>query len=68
MTIKDETGKKIFGKNFINDYYIIDGDDTAHLRIGTDTLEAGKTYTLTVRAESAYHLYSGPVTVSFTAR
>ena len=68
MTIKDEAGKKIFAKNFIDDYYIIDGDDTTDFRIGTDTLESGKTYTLEVRAESAYHLYSDTLTLSFTAQ
>jgi len=34
VTIKDENGKKIFSKNFINDYYVFDDDDTATLAIG----------------------------------
>lgn len=68
VTIKDENGKKIFGKNFIDDYYIIDDDNTADFRIGTDTLVAGKTYTLLVRAESAYHLYSDTVAMDFIAQ
>ena len=68
VTIKDENGKKVFGKNFINDYYIIDGANTADLTLGADVLEQGKTYTLTVRAESAYHRYSDPVTLTFTAQ
>ena len=67
VTIRDGAGKKIFSRNFINDYYVIDEDDTADLRIGTDTLEAGKTYTLQIRAESAYHKYSETVTLTFTA-
>jgi len=67
VVIKDENGKKVFSKNFIDDYYVIDGDDTADFRIGADTLESGKTYTVTVRAESAYHFYSEPITLSFTA-
>lgn len=67
VIIRDEKGKKIFGKNFIDDYYVIDEDDTADFRIGNDTLESGKTYTLCVRAESAYHLYSETLEVTFTA-
>ncbi len=67
VVIKDENGKKIFSKNFIDDYYVIDDDDTADFRIGNDTLESGKKYTVTVRAESAYHLYSDPIELSFTA-
>lgn len=67
VVIKDENGKKVFSKNFINDYYIIDEDNTADLRIGADTLESGKKYTVTVRAESAYHKYSQPVKLEFTA-
>ncbi len=67
VVIKDENGKKIFSKNFIDDYYVIDDDNTADFRIGSDTLESGKTYTLTVRAESAYHLYSEPLELQFTA-
>ena len=67
VVIRDENGKKIFSKNFIDDYYVIDGDSTADFRIGSDTLETGKSYTVTVRAESAYHLYSEPVELQFTA-
>lgn len=67
VTIRDESGKKIFSKNFIDDYYVIDEDNTADFRIGNDTLESGKTYTLTVRAESAYHFYSEPIQLSFKA-
>ena len=68
VVILDEAGKKIFSKNFINDYFVFDADDTARFRIGTDTLESGKAYTLHVRAESAYHYYSKTVEVPFTAR
>ncbi len=67
VVIKDENGKKLFSKNFIDDYYIIDADNTADFRIGTDTLESGKRYALTVRAESAYHFYSEPIELEFTA-
>ena len=68
VTIRDEKGKKIFSKNFINDYYVIDDDDTADFRIGTDTLESGRSYTLEVRAESAYHKYSDTIKLPFTAQ
>ncbi|MBQ7596203.1 MAG: hypothetical protein IJU45_06030, partial [Clostridia bacterium] len=68
VTIKDENGKKIFSKNFINDYYIIDDKHTADFRIGADTLEQGKQYTAVVRAESAYHKYSQPKEFTFNAQ
>ena len=68
VTIRDENGKKIFSKNFIDDYYVIDADATADFRIGADTLTEGQTYTATVRAESAYHRYSEPVELTFTAQ
>ncbi len=67
VTILDESGKKVFAKNFIDDYYVIDGDDTADFRLGAGVLESGKSYTLRVRAESAYHKYSDTVEMSFTA-
>ena len=60
-------GQWMYTKNFIDDYYVIDGDSTADFRIGSDTLETGKSYTVTVRAESASHLYSEPVELQFTA-
>ena len=68
VVILDETGKKIFTKNCIDDYYVTDADNTADFRIGTDTLESGKTYTLRLRAESAYHLYSDWLELPFTAQ
>ncbi|MBQ3903663.1 MAG: hypothetical protein II744_01685, partial [Eubacterium sp.] len=67
VEIKDAGGATVFKKNFINDYYIIDGDDTADLNLGAGTLQAGETYTAIVRAESAYHLYSETVDLTFTA-
>ena len=60
-------GQWMYTKNFIDDYYVIDGDSTADFRIGSDTLETGESYTVTVHAESAYHLYSEPVELQFTA-
>lgn len=68
VTIKDEKGKTLVNDTFIDDYFVIDEDDTADFRIGTDTLESGKTYTLTVRAVSAYHLKSDKLTLKFTAQ
>ena len=68
VTVKDQEGKKVFSKNMINDYYIIDDDETAELRIGADVLEEGKTYTLLIRAESAYHKYSDTISLTFTAK
>ena len=68
ITIVDEKGKIVLLKNYINDYYVIDNDSTAHFRIGTDTLESGKSYTAVVFAESAYHKFSKPLRVSFTAQ
>ena len=67
VVIRDEGGKKVFKKNFINDYYVTDGDSTADLRLGADTLESGKKYTAQIRAESAYHRYSETVKLEFTA-
>ncbi len=68
IEIKNDAGKTVFRDNFVDDYFVFDDDDTADFRIGTDTLESGKTYTLRVRAESAYHKYSDTVSLSFTAR
>ena len=67
VVIKDEKGLIVFSENFVDDYFVIDDDNTADFRIGTDTLESGKKYTLCVRGESAYHLYSDWVQMSFTA-
>ncbi|MCR5041829.1 MAG: metallophosphoesterase [Clostridia bacterium] len=67
VIVRNEKGKIIFSENFVDDYFVIDDDDTADFRIGTDTLESGKTYTLCVRAESAYHYYSDWLELEFTA-
>lgn len=67
IKIQDDKGRVVYRGNFVNDYFVFDDDETADLRIGSDTLQAGQTYTLTVRAESAYHFYSKPLTLSFTA-
>lgn len=67
ITIKNDKGKTVFRDNFVNDYFVFDDDDTADFRIGTDTLESGKSYTLIVRAESAYQKYSDTIRLPFTA-
>ncbi|MBQ6120039.1 MAG: metallophosphoesterase, partial [Clostridia bacterium] len=68
VVIKDEKGLIIYNKNFVDDYFVIDDDNTADFRIGTDTLESGKMYKLCVRGESAYHLYSDWLELTFTAQ
>ena len=67
VEIKDVGGNTIYKNNFIDDYYVIDGDDTADFNIGAGTLQSGETYTVFVRAESAYHLYSEIAEFTFTA-
>ncbi len=66
MAISDDKGKEIYKDNIISDYYIIDNIDTMGFTVPKDLLEKGKTYSLTVIAESAYHLYSEPVTMTFS--
>ncbi len=68
VTIKDSGGKTLVNDTFINDYFVIDDDDTADFRIGADTLESGKEYTLTVKAVSAYKLQSKTLKLKFTAQ
>ena len=58
LQIKDEAGKTVWQNNIVNDYYTLTDGDTATVNLGADALEEGKSYTLTIRAESAYHLYS----------
>ena len=67
VKIKNSKGLTVFSENFVDDYFVIDDDDTADFRIGTDTLESGQSYTLRVRAESAYHKYSKWISIPFTA-
>ena len=66
ITIKDASGKKVFGDTFIDDYFVIDGDSTADFRIPGETLTAGKEYTAEIVAVSAYHLKSETVKLRFT--
>lgn len=66
LSVSDENGKEIYKDNIIADYYIIDDVDMQGFTLSKDLLEQGKTYSLTVTAESAYHFYSQPVTLTFT--
>ena len=68
VTITDSKGKIVHKENFVDDYFVIDDDNTADFRLGTDTLESGKTYNLRVVAESAYHKRSAPLKLQFTAQ
>lgn len=67
VTVKDSSGKTVVSDTFINDYFVIDDDDTADIRLDGDTFETGKEYTLRVRAESAYKYHSDTVELKFTA-
>ena len=68
VTIKDENGKKVFSDTFVDDYFVFDDDATADFRIGADTLESGKTYTLTAKAISAYRKTATSPEITFTAQ
>lgn len=67
ITLKDSSGKTLVNDTFINDYYVIDDDNTADFRIGTDTLESGKEYIVKIRAVSAYR-YHSDIELKFTAQ
>ncbi|MBQ7638594.1 MAG: metallophosphoesterase [Clostridia bacterium] len=67
IRITDSKGKTVVSDTFVDDYFVIDDDDTADFRIGTDALEEGQTYTMTVTAVSAYGYRSDCLTLSFTA-
>ena len=67
LSIFDDRGLPVFAETFVNDYFVFDDDDTADFRLPGDRLKAGKTYTLTVVAESAYHKFSNPLKLSFVA-
>ncbi len=65
VKITDEKGKEVYKTDFVAPYYIIDDENTDGFTVGKDILEKGKTYSLTVTAESAYKYKSEPVTMTF---
>lgn len=67
VSIFDDKGLIVHTGTYVDDYFVIDDDNTADFRIGADTLESGKTYTLLVTAESAYHKHSAITKLHFTA-
>lgn len=67
IKIMDEAGKTVWKDTFIDDYFVIDDDDTADVRIGKDTLVKGGKYTAEITAVSAYHLKSEKMTFEFIA-
>ncbi len=66
VAITDENNNEVYKDNFIAAYYLINNEDTQGFTVSKDLLEKGKSYTLTITAESAYHKYSEAKTVSFT--
>lgn len=68
VVISDENNNEIYEDNFIASYYLIKDENTQSFTVSKDVLTEGKTYTLTITAESAYHKYSEPETVTFTVR
>lgn len=67
VCLRDADGETLYEENIIADYYIIDDDDTFRFTVANGLLQENSTYTLTVTAESAYHKYSQPVELTFTA-
>ncbi len=67
LTILDDRGLPVFSDTFVNDYYVFDDDETADFRIDGSKLASGKSYTLFVKAESAYHKKSKTIRLPFTA-
>lgn len=66
VSIEDENKKEVYKDNFIATYYITDSETTQGFTVSKDVLQKGKTYTLTIKAESAYHRVSEPVSMEFT--
>lgn len=66
VSITDKNNKTVYKDNFISTYYIIEENNTQGFSVAQDLLTAGETYTLTITAESAYHLYSEPITLTFS--
>ena len=67
VALLNSKGLPLLCKTFVDDYYVIDEDNTADFRLGDVSLKSGESYKLLVFAESAYHKFSKPVVLSFTA-
>lgn len=65
VKIEDESNNTVYEDNFIASYYLINDEDTQGFTVPSASLEAGKPYRITIKAESAYHLYSESITLSF---
>ncbi len=68
IKITDESGKTILNDTYVNDYYVIDGKNTADFSLGENILESGKTYTARITAVNAFHQKSEPIELQFTAQ
>ncbi len=68
VVISDESNNEIYKDNFIASYYLINNETTQGFTVPKDILTIGNTYTLTIKAESAYHKYSEEKILSFTVQ
>lgn len=66
VSIADENKEEVYKDEFIASYYITDSENTQGFTVSKDILQKGKTYTLTIKAESAYHRDSEAVSIEFT--
>ncbi|MCR5149931.1 MAG: metallophosphoesterase [Clostridiales bacterium] len=66
IVLRDSNGKTVFKDTVINDYYIVDGDETFSFKIDGDILSEGSEYSLSITAKSAYH-HKSTVKLNFTA-
>lgn len=66
VSIKDEDNNEVYADEFIASYYIVSSESTQGFTVSKDLLEQGKTYTLTIKAESAYHRVSDEISINFT--
>ena len=68
VAIVDDAGKKVYSGSFLNDYYVLDGKGEASFHVKKKVLESGRTYTMRVIAESAYHNKSLIKEMTFVAQ
>ena len=66
VSIKDENNNEVYSDEFIASYYIVSSESTQGFTVSKELLEQGKTYTLTIKAESAYHRVSDEISINFT--